>query len=166
MESRGFGRVRAPARGRVLAAGGDLVLKGLTLVGLAGVLCGLFMRTYFQSMRLWGGALAAASAVLLLIVFWLLGRRVLRVYYRRYRWTWRDAVVWVPSLAVTALLVLTRLRAPGVLEYSSYDSLVPPFDPLFGLALMFLLAPLLVTRADDGRLTSVRETTDGQTAHL
>jgi hypothetical protein len=118
------------------------------------------MRTYFQSMRLWGGVLAAAGAVLLLVVFWLLGRRVLRVHYRRYRWTWRDVVVWVPSLALAGLFVLARLRDPGMLAYSPYESLVPSFDPVFGIALMFLLAPLLVTKADGRRTASVREMTD------
>lgn len=139
MEARGFGHVRSPDRRD------DLTLKGLTLLGLAGVLCGFFMRTYFQSWRLWGSALAAGGAVVLLVVFWLLGRRVLRVHYRRYRWTWHDAAVLIPCLVVLTFLVVIRLRSPGVLAYSPYESLVPPFDSTFGIALMFLLAPLLVT---------------------
>jgi energy-coupling factor transport system permease protein len=137
LEARGFGNARDLSR-RL-----DLLLKALTLLGLAGFLSGFFVRTYFQSLR-WAGWIAVAlSTALLLGVFWAQGRRVLRVHYRRDRWTWPDGVVLVACLAVAVLLVLVRLQDPGVLVYSPYQQLLPPFHPLVGVALILLIAPVL-----------------------
>jgi hypothetical protein len=112
---------------------------------LAGVLCGLFLQTYYRTQRRLGWMLAASGGGLLLAVFWAQGRRVLRVHYRRERWTWRDGVVLAACAGSAAVIVLTRLRAPGALGYSPYQRIVPAFDPMVGIALMLLLAPLAVS---------------------
>jgi energy-coupling factor transport system permease protein len=140
MESRGFGRTRG------LSQRGDLWLKGLTVLGLMGLLSGLFMRTYYPSMRVAGWALAAAGAGLMLGAFWMQGRRVLRVHYRREDWSWLDGVVLIACAGVAAMVVLTRVRAPEVLAYSPYQRLLPAFRPAIGVALLALLVPLLQGR--------------------
>jgi energy-coupling factor transport system permease protein len=137
MESRGFGRVRALSRER------DLWYQGLAVLGLVGVLCGLFLQTYYKQWLVLGWSLAGAGAVLLSTVFWAQGRRVLRVHYRRDRWSWRDGLVIAVCAGVAVLVVVTRLRDPGRLAYSPYQKLLPAFDPVVGVVLMFLLAPLV-----------------------
>jgi energy-coupling factor transport system permease protein len=136
MESRGFGRVRDLPRDR------DVWYKALAVLGLAGVLCGLFFQTYYSSWLVAGRLLAATGATLLLAVFWAQGRRVLRVHYRRERWTWRDGVVIAACAAVAAFVAWTRLRVPGALAYNVYQNVAPDFEPVVGIVLMFLLAPL------------------------
>jgi energy-coupling factor transport system permease protein len=138
MEARGFGNARALPRGR------DLLFKGLTLLGLAGVLCGIFLQTYFESLRAAGWTIAATSAILVLGVFWAQGRRVLRVRYRRDRWTWRDGAVLAVCLAVVALLAFVRLQDAAAFAYSPYNQLLPPFDPTAGIALILLVAPVVL----------------------
>jgi energy-coupling factor transport system permease protein len=138
MEARGYGNVCDLPRGR------DLLFKGLTLLGLAGCLCGVFLQTYFESLRVLGWAMAALGAVLLLGVFWVQGRRVLRVHYRQERWTWQDGVVLALCLAVAALLVWVRLRDDAAFAYSPYARLLPPFDATVGLALVLLAGPVVV----------------------
>jgi energy-coupling factor transport system permease protein len=138
MESRGFGRARA------LPGRRDLWYKGLAVLGLAGVLCGFFLQTYYASRRVLGWTLVAVGAFLLLAVFWAQGRRVLRVHYRRERWSWRDAIVIAVCGGVIGFVVWTRLQAPGALAYSPYQTILPAFDPVIGISLMFLLAPLSV----------------------
>jgi energy-coupling factor transport system permease protein len=138
MEARGFGNARALPRGR------DLLLKGLTLLGLAGVLCGVFLRTYFESLQAVGWTAAGLSAALLIGVFWAQGRRVLRVRYRREAWTWWDGAVLALCLASVALLALVRVQGAAAFAYSPYTGLLPPFDALAGVALLLLTAPALV----------------------
>jgi energy-coupling factor transport system permease protein len=137
MEARGFGRARSLPR-RL-----DLWYRALAVLGLVGVLCGLFLQTYYASWRVPGWILAATSTAVLLVVFWGQGRRVLRVHYRRERWTWRDGVVVAICTGVVGL-VLIGGRALGALAYSPYQDLVPVFNPGIGVVLILLLAPLVV----------------------
>jgi energy-coupling factor transport system permease protein len=132
LEARGFGNVRDLPRGR------DLLYKGLTLLGLAGVLSGFFVQTYFESLRLLGWSAVALGATLLLGVFWAQGRRVLRVH-----WTWRDGVTLAVSLAVAMPLILARTRDEPLLLYDPYQRLLPPFYTWVGVALVLLATPVL-----------------------
>jgi energy-coupling factor transport system permease protein len=138
MEARGFGRARS------LPHRLDLWYRALVVLGLVGVLCGLFLQTYYASWRVLGWGLAAASAAVLLAVFWGQGRRVLRVHYRRESWTWRDGVVLAVCVGVVVFLILSLAGGTEALAYSSYQSIVPAFNPNIGVMLMFLLAPLVV----------------------
>ena len=148
LEARGFGNARDLPR-RL-----DLLFKVLTLLGLAGFLSGFFVRTYFESLRWVGWMVVATSTALLIGVFWAQGRRVLRVHYRRDRWAWPDGVVLAVCLLVVTLLALAYLQEPGVLVYSPYQQLLPPFHPLVGVALILLIVPLLFGRS--GRETAPR----------
>jgi len=114
------------------------------------VLCGVFVQTYFASLRAVGWTAAAASAALLLGVFWAQGRRVLRVRYRRERWTWRDGVVLAVCLAVVGLLAWARLQDAAAFAYSPYDRLLPPFEAIVGIALVLLIAPVVLAQTKDG----------------
>ncbi len=138
MEARGFGGAHAPSRAR------DLLHKTLTLLGLGGVLGGVFTLTYFETLRAlgWGGLIA--SVALLLAVFWAQGRRVKRTHYRRARYTWRDGLIIAASAVAAAALVWSRVTAPHILAYYPYTAILPPFRPWMGAALMTLVAPALI----------------------
>jgi energy-coupling factor transport system permease protein len=140
LESRGFGRVRDLPPGR------EILLKGLILVGLAGLLSGFFLQTYFQSIRALGWGIVAGSVALLVAAFWAQGRRVLRVHYRRDDWTWRDAFVLALTSAVAVVWLIARLRSPDALAYNPYLDWLPRFGLVVGVGLMFLLSPMLVDR--------------------
>jgi hypothetical protein len=101
------------------------------------------VQTYYQAALVWGRALALAGAALLVSVFWAQGRRVLRVHYRRERWTWRDGLVIAVCVGVAAFIVWTRLTTAGALAYRPYQNMAPAFDPLIGVTLMLLLVPLI-----------------------
>ena len=138
MEARGFGNVRdlSPAR--------DIAYKGLTLLGLAGLLCGFFVRTYLPRRRARG-----------------LGRRPVRRRAAARRLLDAGparAAQPLPAGAVDVAgrggrrLLLGRRRGrhrgprapiPEVLAYDPYMALLPSFEPWLGAALLALLAPLV-----------------------
>lgn len=138
MESRGFGRARALPRNR------DVWYKGLAVLGLMGVLCGLFLQTYYRSWLVPGWTLAGLGTGLLVAVFWAQGRRVLRVHYRRERWSWRDGIVIAACVGVAVSVAWVRQGGSNPLAYSPYQALSPAFVPAIGVVLMLLLVPLFV----------------------
>ncbi len=140
MEARGFGNVRPAPHRR------DVLLQALTLIGLGGLLGGLFALTYFSAFRAGGWAITAISAALLLSVFWLQGQRVQRTVYRTETWTWRDGAAWVGGLTAMSVMLGQRIIQPDALAYSPYTDLLPPFDPLLGAALLALLVPVMLAR--------------------
>lgn len=137
MEARGFGNVRDRSPGR------DLVYKALTLVGLGGVLSGVFVVTYFAAWQVVGWAALLGSAVLLIGVFWAQGRRVLRTHYHHDRWTWRDGLVLAASLGAVSFVIWGRAQG-ATLTYYPYTALAPSFDPGVGVALLALVVPVLI----------------------
>jgi energy-coupling factor transport system permease protein len=141
MEARGFGNVRPVTQAQ------DALLKGLTLLGLGGVLGSVFAITYLSTGRWAARAGLVLSAALLLGVFWAQGRRVMRTRYRRERWTWRDAAAIAASLALLGVLVATRLTQSGALAYHPYKALMPPFRPWLGASLLLLAAPAVLEPA-------------------
>jgi energy-coupling factor transport system permease protein len=173
MEARGFGRARTAPVGAAsvpplqesplheppyeppLRDEGhkDMLYKGLTILGLGGVLCAFFVLTYFRSLRAAGWAGVALSTALLLGVFWAQGKRVSRTSYRRERWTWRDGVVLGVAFVVVLAVVLARAQDAGALVYDPYDRLLPRFDPWLGAALAMLVAPALVPSDRPPRFT-------------
>ncbi|TEU11479.1 MAG: energy-coupling factor transporter transmembrane protein EcfT [Anaerolineales bacterium] len=135
LEARGFGNVRALPQRR------DLLYKGLTLLGLAGLLSSFFALTYFAAFKWPAWAGIVLSALLLLGVFWAQGKRVLRTHYRPARRTWRDGPVLAVSLLVAIALIAVRLQDTSALEYYPYTQLLPPFHPWLGIILLTLIAP-------------------------
>lgn len=138
IEARGFGNVRD------LPKWLDILHKALTLIGLVGILVGFLAMTYFGSLSLAGWIGFLLSVLLLLGVFWAQGKRVLCTRYSRERWTWRDGVGLVTSLAVVLALLLSRVWDTNALLYDPYQRLLPPFHPWLGVALLMLIAPVIV----------------------
>jgi energy-coupling factor transport system permease protein len=136
MEARGFGNVRA------LPSGRDVLYKGLTLLGLAGVLSSTFALTYYNYPLAWAGVLL--SAILLLGVFWAQGKRVQRTHYHRDRWTWRDGAVLAVCLLVAGVMIAARMRDAEALVYYPYTQLLPPFLPWLGIALLAAIVPAFI----------------------
>jgi energy-coupling factor transport system permease protein len=142
MEARGFGNVRPLPQAR------DVLLKSLTLLGLAGVLGSFFALTYLSSGQWASWTGLALSAALLLGVFWAQGRRVTRSRYHRDRWTWRDSVAVGAGAAVLGILIGVRFADATALQYYPYTNLLPPFEPWLGAALLLLGAPMLLQPAN------------------
>jgi energy-coupling factor transport system permease protein len=138
IEARGFGRARDLPRGR------DLLYKGLTLLGLAGLPIGILAVSYSEALTGIGWAVTLVSVGTLVSVFWAEGQRVQRTHYRRDRWTWRDGIVLAASACVVVILIAARARDPEVLYYYPYVELLPPFEPWIGTALLALVTPVLL----------------------
>ena len=142
MEARGFG----------LPAHDDLFYKGLTLLGLGGLLSGSFVLTYTTTYRRAGWSAAILGTLVLLGTFWARGRSARRTFYRRTRWTWRDALVLGMCTAVTLVVVGTRLRHPESFTYYPYTEIMPPFHFALGASLVALAMPaLLVGHEESGQ---------------
>ena len=136
MEARGYGNVRALSQGR------DVLFKGLTMIGLAGLLGTAFALTYVGGWAPWLGL--ALSAGVLIGVFWAQGQRVTRSRYHRARWQWPDGLAIGATLAALVALIAARIGNAATLQYYPYSELLPPFEPWLGAALLLLAAPALV----------------------
>lgn len=141
MDARGFASTSAPVSQRSAVA-----IQLGTLVSLLGLLAGLFVVAYLPGAGSWGWALVALSVGLLLAIFALQGRGVKRTRYRRPAWTWRDTTLVCASALVLLIVMIARWTNPETLIYSPYppNSLLPPFSPLVGAALLLLAAPALL----------------------
>jgi len=143
MEARGYGSGIAPVSPRRNA----LLQLGL-LLGLLGLIAGLFVRAYYPFARGWGGLITLAAAGLVLGILWYQGRRVRRTYFRV--WIWDRASITVAATGVLALLALftvNRWSTTG-LAYYPYPpgSILPSFDALVAAAILLLATPALVRR--------------------
>ena len=136
MEARGYGNVRPLPTSR------DVLLKGLTMLGLAGMLGALFALTYAGGWVAWGGLLLSASV--LVGVFWAQGQRVTRSRYHRARLSWQDGIAISAALAVLGVLIAVRIGKAAALLYYPYTKLLPPFEPWLGAALLLLAAPAVL----------------------
>jgi energy-coupling factor transport system permease protein len=123
-----------------------VLLKGLTMLGLAGMLGTLFALTYAGGWAAWLGLILSAG--MLTGVFWAQGRRVTRSRYHRERWGWRDGLAIGTALAVIGLLIAVRIVDGAALRYYPYTQLLPPFEPWLGAALLLLVAPALLQSTD------------------
>jgi energy-coupling factor transport system permease protein len=141
MEARGFGSAVDPLSRR------QALLSQLgTLAALLGLLVGLSLLAFSPRGSTGGWLLAGLGVTGLLLVLGLQGGRVHRTRYRRPRWQARDAAVVIASALVLAAIVVARLVVPETLYYSPYppNPLLPPFQPLVGLALLLLTLPALL----------------------
>lgn len=143
MEARGYGSGIAPVSARRNA----LLQLGL-LVGLLGLIAGLFVRAYYPAARGWGGLASVAAAALVLAVLWYQGRRVRRTYFRTWHWD-------PPSLAVAAAAVLTLVAVVTAERWSAFGlsyypyppgDILPTFEPAVAAALLLLAAPAVIRR--------------------
>jgi energy-coupling factor transport system permease protein len=141
MEARGFGSAVSPPSYRQ-----EILSQLGTLIALLGLLCGLSILAFFPERSALGWALAGLAAASMLAILGFQGRRVQRTRYRRPRWHARDTAVVIASAAVLAAVVAVRLLMPETLYYSPYppNSLLPPFHPLMGGALLLLALPALL----------------------
>ncbi len=141
MEARGFGGNIAPASPRR-----ELLYKLLTLLGLLGLLFGVFAISYWKGQGWLGPAITGVAAALLILVFWLQGRRVTRTRYRRDQMTRRDPIIIALSLLALAGIVTARLLDRTALFYYPYPPypIWPAFNPLVGAAYLLFVAPALL----------------------
>ena len=157
MEARGFGSLVMPLSSRQAVA-----TQVGTLAALIGLLAGLFVVAYSPTQQVSGWTLTVLGSAALLAIFWLQGRRVHRTRYHRERWYLHDGALVLASTLVLAVVAAARLTAPETLVYSPYppNSLLPPFNPLVGAALLLLALPALlaprITPADQNGRTATR----------
>jgi hypothetical protein len=129
-----------------------ILLQVGTLVALLGLLIGLVLVAFFSDLSPWGWALTILGVSVMLAIWAIQGRRVRRTRYRRPRWRWRDTVLVAASAVVLAVIVIAKSTVPQTLIYDPYSSgsLLPPFNPLVGAALLLLVLPaLLVPRSTE-----------------
>jgi len=153
MVARGFGAMAD----RALPLGVRAGLVG----GLSALLTGQVLAAFYPSLRGAASLLLAAGVALLGLSLWWAGRRVPYTPYRSPGWGWREGVTLAGALLTLAVVVWPGLgiacagEQGGLLLvgcrkarfYNPYPRFVlPPFDPLAGLALLGLLLPALIAR--------------------
>ncbi len=140
METRGFGGqdVRTEGRERWLVGAGSVV-------GLLLLLAGLISRSFGLGPGWLGLAVLALGMVVLVLAFRHQGGRHERSAYRR--WLWRRRDTWVAGIMALIFIIFVALSmfAPRQLFYYPYPpySLLPDFNPLYGLLAALLLTPVL-----------------------
>jgi energy-coupling factor transport system permease protein len=141
MESRGFG---GQLTGLTVREANRLRLR--MLGGLALLLVGLFLYSYWYKTPFAGIALMLGAGVLLLYTFRALGRHVQRSHYRRTRWQRSDTAIVLISLVVFAGTLLMQRRDALALAYYPYPpySIAPEFNLWIGILLALLALPGLV----------------------
>lgn len=118
---------------------------------LAGLALGLLLLLSGWFLALWQGALGwlllALGALLLGGLLWFNGRRVQYTHYRVRPWSRNDTLVLLLSLLpVLAVFLPWPFIGHDTLAYTPYPRLhLPPFDPIIGLLLLFLLVPAIVS---------------------
>jgi energy-coupling factor transport system permease protein len=141
MEARGFGGQLAGLTARALNG-----MRLSLLTGLALLLGGLLLRTYWLAAPWFGSLVIAGATLLLLYTFALLGRHVQRSHYRRMGWKRSDTAIAVVSIAVLGATLLVRSIDKLALVYYPFPPypLAPEFNPWIGAALAFLVLPGVV----------------------
>lgn len=141
MEARGFGSIVTPLSRRQAS----LSQVGL-LVGLLGILAGLFAMAFFSQAAVVGPALVLLGLAVMLAVFGAQGRRVRRTRYRRLVWRVRDTGVVGTSAVVFFVVLAARVMAPETLYYDPFQpgSFIPSFSPVVGAALLLLAVPAVL----------------------
>jgi len=142
MEARGFATVLNPDSTGSSQRRTLLTQTGL-LATLLGLLAGLFLLTFVVGGSTWGWGLLILSGAGMGIILWGQGRQVRRTRYRRVRWQSHDTVVAIACGIALAAVIAGRLAAPQTMAYSPYppNSLLPPFNPYVGAALLLLALP-------------------------
>ena len=141
MEARGFG-----GNVQAVSACEELLTKLSTLTALLLALAGLFWYGYFAATRQIGLAMMGLGTILLVCVFWRLGRRVTRTRYRRGIWRRRDTGLALGSLTLGGGLLAVWLAQRSLLSYSPYppNPLWPDFNVGLGLLTLLVAAPALL----------------------
>jgi energy-coupling factor transport system permease protein len=141
METRGFGGAVTPLSRRQV-----VLLQVGTLSALLTLLAGLLIAAYSPLVRAWGWIITLLGAAALLAIFGLQGRRVHRTRHRSSSWHWRDTAIVAASILLVVAVLVARVIVPEALAYSPYppSALLPPFQPLVGLALLLLVLPALL----------------------
>jgi len=142
MEARGFATVLHPDSLESTHRRALLAQAGL-LAALLGLLAGLFLLTFVAGGTIWGLGLLILSIAGMGIVLWGQGQQVRRSRYRRVRWRSHDTLVAIACGITLAAVIAGKLATPQMMTYSPYppNSLLPPFNPYVGAALLLLALP-------------------------
>jgi energy-coupling factor transport system permease protein len=154
MEARGFGSVVGQTSGRRA-----LLAQAATLAALLALLTGLLIVAFLPGGSAWGWVLAVLGIGGMAATLAVQGKQVHRTRYRRARWQGRDTAVAAASAAVLAAVLAAKWFRPESLLYIPYPphSLLPPFDPWLGAALLFLVTPALLAPRPAERATPGRD---------
>ncbi|MFL5731974.1 MAG: energy-coupling factor transporter transmembrane component T [Chloroflexia bacterium] len=139
MEARGFSRGPATSR----PARPAVVQSGLA-AGLGLVLAGSAWPAFVPALGYTGWAAALAGLGLLAFTLRAAGAGARRTHYRRGVWRERDTLLAAASVGLIGFLLTYRILLPASLIYYPFPSIYPPpFDPVIGLALLSLGAPVV-----------------------
>ena len=128
----------------------DKVLAPGTQIGLfAGLILafGGWLLTFWQTALGW--LLLVMGVLIMLLVYWRLGRRAPRTVYQKRPWQGLDWLVAAGAVLCAAIFLLPLPFVDyGTLQYSPYPALtLPGFDPVLGLAAAALALPAIVLQA-------------------
>lgn len=138
MTARGFGGGEAADR--------DVAGRLALVMGLTALLGGWLLRMVWGK-EVIGLGLMLAGAGLILIVLWMMGRRIPRTTYRSEPWTrWDGAMVLSAAVALVAF-VLPGLDRTSLIYYPYPKLSLPDFEPLIGAATLGLLGPAFFSNA-------------------
>jgi energy-coupling factor transport system permease protein len=139
MEARGFG-----SGGGNHSRGKRSMWRILIAAGLFGLLCAAFWRGY-RPQSLWFSVLLALGSMAVLVgTIAAMGRGTRRSRYRRELWRRRDTLVSTAALASILVVSAFWLMDADTLFFYPYPRVsFPGFNPLVGLALLAIVAPVL-----------------------
>ena len=142
MEARGFATVLNPDSSESSHRRAIWAQAGL-LATLLGLLTGLFLLSFVAGASAWGWGLLILSGAGMGALLWGQGRQVRRTRYRHPSWQAHDTVAAIAGGIALAAVIIGKLVAPQTLAYSPYppNSLLPPFNPYIGAALLLLALP-------------------------
>ena len=117
--------------------------RSLLLIGISSLLVGWLLRL-FENWNTLGSILLAIGVIFIIGPFWILSRRTPHSTYSHEQFRWHDGLIIAAAFLVIILLLLPiNLFSRASLEFEVYPQLtLPPFDPLIGIILLFLLAPI------------------------
>jgi energy-coupling factor transport system permease protein len=141
MDARGFGGRLLPATPRE-----TWIIRGSAITGLALLLIGLIVRSYYPEASWAGLGLLAAGMLLMGFSLWRGGRRVKRSRYRRWLWRPRDTLLTASAGLLLAGALLLSWLSPDTLFYYPYPpyDFLPAFNPFLGLLYALPLLPALL----------------------
>lgn len=112
------------------------------LAGLVSVLGGWVLTGWWP----WSGwVLVVVGTLIVMVVYWQLGRLSPRTTYRARHWTIGDPFVVVFAALLLLPMLFDRLLGQSLLYYSPYPVVtLPPFHLWVGLALLLIVAPAFI----------------------
>jgi len=137
MTARGFAR-------RVNSKNPIVIERFFLFLGILLLLSGWFINLFYND-SVYAYGIIIVGIVILLITFWVLGKRNSQTTYMEEKWQVRDLLIILGAIIfVTLILLPIPFVNDLTLSFEIYPRLsLPEFDPIIGIAIIGLLIPAL-----------------------